>query len=230
MNFVQNWGEVFTNSLQGIWYGVAGFLPTLIIAIIVFAIGWILASLVEKVVESIFKTIKVDSALKSAGFDDVMKRTGHPLDSGRFVGALVKWFIIVVFLIASFDVLGLTQVNLFLRDVVISYLPQVIVAVLVLMVAVMIADTMQKVVSASARAAHVRSAHLLGVITRWAIWIFAILTALFQLGIAPGLIQTLVMGVIAGGALAFGLAFGLGGRDYASSVIEKTMHKLSDKE
>ncbi len=230
MMLVQNWGEVFTNSLQGIWYGVASFLPTLIIAIIVFAIGWVLASLIEKVVESIFKAVKVDNALKSAGLDDVMKRTGHPLNSGLFVGSLVKWFIIIVFLIASFDVLGLNQVNAFLKDVVLSYLPQVIIAVLVLMVAVMIADAMQKIVMASARAAHIKSAHLLGVITRWSIWIFAILTALYQLGIAPALIQTIVMGVIAGAAIAIGLAFGLGGKDYAAGVIDKTMRKLEERE
>jgi hypothetical protein len=230
MMFVQNWGEVFTNSLQGIWYGVASFVPTLVIAIVIFAIGWVLAALVEKIVESIFRSLKVDSALKTAGVDEVMKRTGHPLNSGVFVGSLVKWFIIVVFLMASFDVLNLPEVNRFLRDVVLTYLPQLIVAVLILMVSVVIGEAMQKIVAASARAAHVKSAHLLGVLTRWAIWIFAILTALFQLGIAPGLIQTIVMGIIAGAALAFGLAFGLGGRDYASGVIEKTAHKLTDKE
>jgi len=230
MMFVQNWGEVFTNSLQGIWYGIANFVPTLLIAIIVFAIGWVLASLVEKIIESVFKTIKVDNALRTAGLDDVMKRTGHPLNSGAFVGSLVKWFIIVVFLIASFDVLGLSQVNAFLKDVVLSYLPQVIVAVLVLMVAVVIGDAMQKLVAASARAAHVKSAHLLGSITKWAIWIFALLVALSQLGIGAGLIQTVVMGVIAGAAIAFGLAFGLGGRDYAATVIERTAKKLEERE
>jgi flagellar biosynthesis protein FliQ len=230
MMFVQNWGQVFTNSLQGIWYGIASFVPTLLIAVIIFAIGWILAALIEKIVESIFKAIKVDAALKSAGLDDVMKRTGHSLNSGAFVGALVKWFVIVVFLIASFDVLGLAQVNTFLKDVVLSYIPQVIVAVLVLMVAVMIAEALQKIVVASAHAAHVKSAHLLGVVTRWAIWIFAILAALYQLGIAPSLIQTIIMGLIVGGALAFGLAFGLGGKEYASGVIERTMRKLEEKE
>lgn len=230
MMLVQNWGEVFTTSLQGIWYGVANLLPTLLIAIIVFAIGWILASLIEKVIESIFKSLKVDTALKGAGLDDVMKRTGHSLNSGAFVGALIKWFVIVVFLIASFDVLGLTQVNDFLKDVVLSYLPQVIIAVLVLMVAVVIGEAMEKIVAASARAAHIKSAHLLGVITRWSVWIFALLTALFQLGIAPALIQTIVMGLIAGAALAFGLAFGLGGKEHASDIIESTLKKLEERE
>lgn len=230
MNFVENWGEVFTQSLQGIWFGIASFVPTLVVAIIIFAIGWILASLVEKLIEGLFKTFKVDAALKSAGLEEVVERSGHKLNSGRFLGSLVKWFVIVVFLIASFDVLGLNQVNLFLKDVVLSYLPQVIVAVLVLMVSVVIADTIKRIVVASARAAHVRSAVLLGSIAKWSIWIFAILTALFHLGIAPALIQTLFMGVVVAFALAAGLAFGLGGKEVAGRMLEKTIHTVSDKE
>ena len=230
MMFVENWGEVFTQSLQGIWFGIASFVPTLVIAVIIFAIGWVLAALIEKLVEGLFKTFKVDAALKSAGFEDVVERSGYKLNSGRFVGALVKWFVIVVFLIASFDILGLSQVNSFLNDVVLSYLPQVIVAVLVLMVAVMIADAVQKIVIASARAAHVKSASLLGALAKWAIWIFAILTALFHLGIAPGLIQTLFMGIVVAAAVAVGLAFGLGGKDVASRMLEKAIHAVSDKE
>jgi hypothetical protein len=230
MNFVENWGQVFTQSLQGIWFGIVSFVPTLIIAIIIFAIGWVLASLIERLIEGIFKTFKVDSALKNAGLEDVVERSGHKLNSGRFVGSLVKWFVIVVFLIASFDVLGLTQVNMFLKDVVLSYIPQVIVAVLILMVSVVIADTVNRLVVASARAAHIKSAGLLGHLAQWSIWIFAILTALFHLGIAPALIQTLFMGVVVALALGFGLAFGLGGKDAAERAIEKTIHKVSDKE
>lgn len=222
---IENWGEVFTRSLQDLWYGVASFVPNLIIALVIFAIGWVLALLIEKLVESLFKALKVDAALKSAGMEDVVKRAGHNLNSGLFVGAFVKWFIIIVFLMASFDVLKLNQVNGFLRDVV-NYLPTVIVAILILMVAVVVANAMQKLVVASSRAANIKSAELLGRITKWAIWIFAILTALFNLGIAPALIQTVVMAVFAGLALAIGLAFGLGGKDAAQKMIEKTTHKL----
>ncbi len=230
MNLVENWGGVFTQSLQGIWFGVASFVPTLLIALIIFIIGWVLAALVEKLVEHLFKVIKVDEALRSAGVQSVVERSGHKLNSGRFIGTLVRWFIIVVFLIASFDVLGLNQVNSFLKDVVLSYLPQVIVAVLVLMISVVIAEAVHKIVLASARAAHVKSAALLGHIAKWSIWVFAILTALFHLGIAPALIQTLFMGIVVAAALATGLAFGLGGKDVAGRMLEKTIHAVSDKE
>ncbi len=230
MNFVENWGEVFTQSLQGIWFGVANFVPTLVIAVVIFVIGWILAVLIERLVESLFKGLKIDEALKSAGVEAVVERSGHKLNSGHFVGSLVKWFVIVVFLIASFDVLGLNKVNDFLNDVVLSYLPQVIVAVLVLMISVVIAEAVQKLVIASARAARVKSAMFLGHAAKVSIWVFAILTALYHLGIAPALIQTLFMGIVVAAAIACGLAFGLGGKDQASKIIERTMHTISDKE
>jgi hypothetical protein len=230
MMFVENWGAVFTQSLQGVWYGIIDFVPTLIIAVIIFAVGWILASLIEKLVESLFKAFKVDAALKSAGLEDVVKRSGHNLNSGKFVGALVKWFVIVVFLIASFDLLHLGEVNIFLNDVVLSYLPQVIIAVLVLMVAVVVADAVQKIVTASARAGHIKSAVILGKIAKWAIWIFAILAALDHLRIAPSLVNGLLNGIIYGVALAVGLAFGLGGKEVAGRLLEKTVHTVSDKE
>ncbi len=229
MMFIQNWGDVFTQSLQSVWYGVAGFVPSLVVALIIFAIGWVLAALVEKLVESIVKALKVDGALKSAGMEDVVKRAGYNLNSGAFIGTLCKWFVIVVFLMAAFDVLGLAEVNAFLRQIV-EYLPHVIVAVLVLMIAALVANAMQKVVVASARAGHLHVAELSGRVTKWAIWIFAITTALYILGVAPGIIQTILTAVFAGGALAFGLAFGLGGKDTAQQIIEKTSRAIMQKD
>jgi hypothetical protein len=230
MTFIGDWSTGFTQSLLGVWYGIIDIVPDLIGALVIFAIGWILASLIEKLVEGLFKTFKVDALLKSGGLEDVIERSGHKLNSGKFVGALVKWFVIVVFLVASFDVLKLTQVNAFLKDVVLSYLPQVIIAVLILMVSVVIAEAVHKLVVASARAAHVKSAMLLGSIAKWAIWIFAILTALYHLGIAPALIQTIFMGIVVAAAIAIGLAFGLGGKEVAGRMLEKTIHTVSDKE
>lgn len=224
MTYIQTWGEVFTNSLQRVWVGVENFVPNLVIAIIILAIGWILAVLVERLVEHLFKALKVDVALKSAGLEDIVERAGHKLNSGLFVGALVKWFIIVVFLMSSFEVLGLTQFTIFLNQVV-EYLPQVIVAVLILMVAMVVGNTMERIVIASSKATNVRSAEMLGHVTRWTIWVFAILMALFNLGIAPSIIQTVITAVFAGAALAIGLAFGLGGKDYAQKILEKTMKR-----
>lgn len=214
-----NSGDVLVTSFNDIWNGVINFLPSFIIAIVLLLLGWLIGALLGRAVDQIIRALKVDQALKNAGVDKAMERTGYRLNAGAFLGALVKWFVIVVFLVAALDVVGLTQVNEFLRNVVLLYLPQVIVSVLILIVAAVVADFMENLVVGSAKAANVASAHFLGTLTKWAIWIFAIMAALFQLGIATTFVQTLFTGIVVAIALALGLSFGLGGRDAASDYI-----------
>ncbi len=223
---VQTWGDVLTSSFQDVWVGVARFLPNLVIAIIIVVLGWLIGSVIGKAIWQIFRSIRVDEALRKAGAEDLMRRGGMTLNSGAFVGGLVKWFIIVVFFIAAFEVLGLAQVNAYLSQVVLGYLPQEIVAVLVLLVAGVVGDVVQKLVNTSARAAEIRSAHTLGTLSRWAIWIFGLLVALSQLGIGVQIIQTLFMGVVVALSLAFGLSFGLGGQDAASQWINRARGEM----
>ncbi|HVT75374.1 MAG TPA: hypothetical protein VHD69_03135 [Candidatus Paceibacterota bacterium] len=227
---LQAWGNSVTGAFQGIWAGTAALLPNLIAAIVIFVVGWIIGALVGRLVAQVIRAIKLDVALEQAGFGGVMKKAGMSLNSGAFIGGLVEWFIVVAFLVASFEVLGLTQVNVFLQSVVLLYLPQVIVAVLILLVSVVIADALSKIVSSSARATGVKSANFLGIVTKWAITIFGLLTALVQLGIAVAFIQTLFTGVVVALSLAFGLAFGLGGQSAAASWIEKTRDEIKSRD
>jgi hypothetical protein len=222
--------ETLIQTWWSLWYGLVNFLPGLIIAVFIIAVGWVFGALLQRIIEGVFQSLKIDAALRSAGLEDVVKRSGYNLKSGTFVGAIVKWFVIILGLVTAFDVLGLTDVNDFLTNVVLYYIPQVLIAVIVLMVAVVVADVLSKVVVASARAAHVKAAHLLGNITKWAIWIFAVLTALIHLNIAPGLIEDLVLGIVVSISLAVGLAFGLGSKDVAGRVVEKFWHQISEKE
>lgn len=151
------------------------------------------------------------------------------LDSGAFIGGLVKWFVIVVFLVAAFDILGLTQVNLFLQQVVIAYLPRVIVAALILLVGGVVGDVTERIVVTAAKSAEVRSAHFAGTIAKWAVWVFAILVALSQLGIAAAFSQTLFTGIVIAISLALGLSFGLGGQEAAGRFIERLRGEMGGK-
>lgn len=227
---IETWGNVLSNSFRNLWDGVITFVPQLVIAVLILVIGWLIGALVGRVVSQIIRSLRVDEGLRKAGVEDTLARGGIVLNSGGFVGALVKWFIILVFLVAALDVLKLTQVNEFLQGVVLFYLPQVIIAVLILLLAAVIGDVMQKVVTTSAKTAEIRSARFLGNFTKWAIWIFAILAALFQLNIASTFIQTVFTGVVVALSLAVGLAFGLGGQEAAARFIEKTRQEISHKE
>lgn len=227
---IETWGQVLTQSFQDVSSGVLSFIPNLVVALIIFVVGWVIGVLLGRVVAQVIRSIKVDNALKSAGVEDVLSRAGFRLDSGRFLGELVKWFIIVIFLVATLDVLGLEQVNLFLQQVVLAYLPQVIVAAMILLIAAVIADAMQKVVVGAAKAAEVAQSAFLGGITKWAIWIFAILIALSHLGIGDFFAQTLFTGVVIALAIAFGLAFGLGGQGTAGQFLDKLRKDITHEQ
>ena len=224
---INTWTDVLTQSFQDIGTGFIEFVPNLFVALIIFIIGWVVGSVLGRVISQVTKSLKVDNALRSAGFDEISNRAGFELDAGAFLGGLVKWFIIIVFLVASFEVLGLTQVNIFLQEVVLLYLPQVIVAVLILLVAAVIAEVMQNVVVGGAKAAHMQSAHFLGSVTKWSIWIFAVLAALNQVGVASAFVQTLFTGIVVAISLAVGLAFGLGGQDAAGRFLDKMRDEIS---
>lgn len=226
--FIDTWANVLTRSFQELWAGIIAFIPNIIVAVIIFILGWLIGAALGRVVAQIIRSIKVDQALKSTGFGDAIERAGFKLDSGGFIGALVKWFFIVVFLVAALDVLRLTQVTVFLQTVVLGYLPQVIVAVLILLVAAVIAEIAAKAVVGAAKAAHVRSAAFAGSVAKWAIWIFAILAALDQLQVASAFVQTLFTGVIVALSLGFGLAFGLGGQQAAANAIERLRSEMGN--
>jgi len=209
------------DSFQIIGTSVVAIIPKIVIAILIILIGWFIGWLIGRGVAQLISAIKIDKVLQSAGVEDVLTKAGFRLDSGMFIGGLVKWFVIVVALVAAFDVLGLETVNAFLMNVILGYLPKVVAAVLILLVAAVVADYSQKVVTGASKAAGVKYAHLLGGVTRWSIWVFAILIALDQLGIVQEFAQTLFMGIVIMLALAGGLAFGLGGKDAATRFIEK---------
>ncbi|MES3005862.1 MAG: hypothetical protein V4664_02860 [Patescibacteria group bacterium] len=220
------WGQAIGDSFLTLWPGVIQLGVALLVAIVIFIIGWVVGSLVGTLIEKLFQTAKVDTALRQAGVESALHRGGITLNSGAFIGGLIKWFIIAVFFLASLQVLGLEPVTLFLQTIIVSYLPRVIIAVLILVVSIVIADAVKKVVSASAAAANIHSAKALGTIAKAAIIVFAVFAAFLQLDIAPAFFQTVLMGIVVAFALAFGLAFGLGGRDAAARLIQKAENEV----
>lgn len=219
--FIQTWGEVFSTSLQNLWYGFASFVPNLLIAIIIFIVGWVIADVVAKGIAKLIEALKVDKLFRGAGAEEMLNRAGLRLNVGGFLGEVVRWFVLVVFLMTSLEILGLFQVNDFLREVVLSYLPQVVIAALILILAAILSNAIGRVVSASAKAAHMPKASLAASIARYAVWTFAFIIALSQLGIAAQFMQIIFTGLVAMLTIAGGLAFGLGGRDAAARTIEK---------
>lgn len=217
---VQDWSTVIVGSLQNLWYGFAGFLPTLIGALVILIIGLIFAAFFGTLIEKIFAAIRLDTFLSKLEIAPYFERGGLKLKGARFLGQLVYWFILIGFLLAASDQLGLFAFSGFLNQI-LYYVPNIIVAVLIMLAAVFLGNFLRGIVRASVKSAKLFGANFLGSLTWWAIVVFGFLAALVQLNIAASIINTIITGFIAMLALAGGLAFGLGGRDYAAHLIGK---------
>jgi len=219
--------DAVQGSFYDLWFTVAQYLPAILAAVIVFVIGWIVGIILYRVVVEVVRILRIDEALKTAGVNEAAKSAGFSLDVGRLLGTLVEWFVVIVFLVAALDILGLTRVTIFLQTVVLLYLPQVIVAALILIIGAIVAEVAKGIVTGSARAAGAHGANLAGTVAKWAIWVTAILAALNQLGVATEFVQTLFTGIVVAASLAFGLAFGLGGKEAAARTIERVRGEIS---
>lgn len=218
--YVQNWAALVANSLQSLWAGTIGVIANILGALIVLIIGLIVAGGIGALVERFVKIIKLDRVLIGLGLKEHFERAGIAINTGKFFGKLVYWFLVVVFLLAATDILGFYSLSNFLRDTLL-YIPNVIVAALILLASVIVANFLRKLVRVSVRGAKLHASNFLGSLTWWAVVIFGFLTALSQLGIAVAIINSLVTGFVAMIAIAGGIAFGLGGKDYAASLISK---------
>ncbi|PJA86839.1 MAG: hypothetical protein CO141_02615 [Candidatus Moranbacteria bacterium CG_4_9_14_3_um_filter_42_9] len=228
MNGVQTWGEAITMSLLSLWERFINFVPALVGAVLVFVFGWIIAASFGKLVEKMVKAVRVDQAFEKIGAGKKMEEAGVSGNISGFLGGLVKWFFVLVFLLAAVDILKLEKVTTFLNSILL-YIPNVVVAVIILAVVFLLGNFVYKIVKGSTRAAGVMSATLLATISKWAIIIFGILAALIQLGIATSLVSTIFIGFVAMFSLAGGLAFGLGGKDEAAAILKKLREEITDR-
>jgi hypothetical protein len=228
MSGVQTWGEAITVSLITLGEKLINFLPAFLGALLVFVAGWIIAVTMGKLAEKAMKTARADKAVERAGFNYKDGRGGAKWSISEFFGGLVKWFLILVFLMAATDILNLSQVTEFLNKIIL-YIPNVVVAVVILAVVVMLGNFVYDVVRGSTRAAGIMSATLLATISKWSIVVFGVFAALIQLGIASSLVSTIFIGFVAMLSLAGGLAFGLGGKDEARMMLEKLRQEITER-
>lgn len=199
---------------------LVSFLPNVIIAVVIFALGWGAGSVLGRAVGHLITVLRIDNALHRAGLDKLSERAGIKISLAGFLHGIIKWLVIVAFTIASAEILGLTQVTQLLRDILV-YIPQVIIAAIVLVMAMLVGDFVSRLVRHSAKATGIRG-DFAAQVSKWAIIIVGgVFPALTQLRIAQGLVEVLFTGVVFALSLSLGLAFGLGGRDAAARAIEK---------
>jgi hypothetical protein len=217
--------EVFLNPFSELWSGILVFIPKFIVALVVFIIGWVIAKVVYKAIVKLAKTLKIDEKVRPMAGG--IERAGYKLKIGNVIGFLVKWFIVIGALTIALDLLGLESTKGLLIGI-IAYIPQVVIAIFVLMAGMAVADFVKKLVQGSTKMLNVKSATFLSNLAKTTVVIFTALLSLNVIGFNSEIINILFMGAVAMIALAGGLAFGLGGQKAAAEAIEDikaSMHK-----
>src|SRR4030042_1336666 len=216
----QTWGDIIVSSFQNTLFGVANILPEIIGALIIFLVGLLIAVVLAKLIEKIVIAIKLDQILERIGFKAFFEKAGLKMNSALFFSELIKWFLIIIFLIAAFNIVGLSEISLFLKSI-LYYIPRIIIVSIIIIAAALIANFVSKLIRSSVKAMGLQQGEFLEKITKITIYIFTSLIVLDQLGIASSLIKIVFTGIVAMAAIAGGLAFGLGGKELAKELLDK---------
>lgn len=136
---MQTWTDVIVQSFYNVWTMVIIFLPNLIAAFIILIVGLIIAAGIGKLVKRLLSKLLLDKFMEKSGATDFFKKIGLDFKFSGLIGWLVKWLLVIIVLIATFETLGLTQINNFLNEIIV-YLPNVVVAVIVLFLGIAAAN------------------------------------------------------------------------------------------
>ena len=208
------------------------FLADLVLAVIVFVVGYLISVGIGRLITEILKSIKFNKLFEKEGWRRAMQRANVDVNASEFIGAIFKWVFVIISLLVAVDVLKLNSFAGFLTSV-LNYIPNVIVAVLVFIVAVIISDIVEKVVRVAVERLKVGYGYVAASIVKWAIWVFTIFLILDQLLPSSLLIKTLyssiVYGIVGALALGFGLAIGLGGKETAGKIIADAHRKIVER-
>jgi len=207
------------------WQNLTEISPSIFWSGLVLLLGILVAKWMATLTCAFISRIRLNQILKRMGLEEALSKIDASLNAPKFFGEIVKWFFIVLSLMASSEILGLTQFSQFLEKV-IGYFPNIFISALIFVVAVFLSDFSQKIVVGTLKEEKITYSRLLGRMIRWAIWFFAILAILYQLQITPSLILVIFIGMVATTSIALGLSFGLGGKDLAVKILKELEEKF----
>ena len=215
---VYDWGQAVMTSTAAALALFLGAIPKILAFLVILLIGWIIASVLAGVVANLLRAVHFNDLARRSGFSDFVHNMGLRTDAAGVLATAVRWFVRLIVLVVAFDALGLPAVSQVLQQLLL-WIPNLIVALMVLVLGGLAAKALHGLVRGATAQAGLGNPDLLGNLARVAVWAFAIVVEVNQIGIATTLVNTLFMGVVAALALALGLAFGLGGRETAGEIV-----------
>lgn len=221
---ITDWGQALMASLAGALAMFFGAIPKLLGFVVILVVGWLIASLIEKAIAALLHAVNFNSLADRSGLTNFARKSGTGADASRVIGGIAKWFVRLIALVVAFDALGLPAVSDVLRQLLL-WLPNLVVALVALVIGGIAASALSRVVRGAAAEGGLSNPDFLAKIASVAVWAFAIVVAVNQIGIATTLVNTLFTATVGAVALALGLAFGLGARDTAGQIVRNWYFK-----
>ncbi|HKC14837.1 MAG TPA: hypothetical protein VKC89_02655 [Patescibacteria group bacterium] len=216
-----NYSDTLIASLNNALLAITLFVPKFLAGLVILLIGIVIASILKRVVVEVFKTLKIEAFLKKYGVPEMREEFTWT----NILSEIVRWFVIVIFLIPTAEIWGLSRITGVLNDFLL-YLPNVFVAAVIALVGFVFARLTHDVILVSAKGVDTATASTIASVARWSVNVFVLLAVLSQLGVATDLIRILFTGFVAMLAVAGGIAFGLGGQGAAKEVVEGVKRRL----
>lgn len=216
--------EILLESSQQFLNEIARAIPLIIGSLLILIIGWLLAKLVKRVFVKLLKLIKLNYLTEKSGIEKFLKDGGVKITAVDLIGSLVYWVIMLIVIMASLNTLQLTSAKELFGQIIL-YIPNIIVSIIVLLLGLYAAKFVSQAIVVSLKNMNDYSAKLIGKISYYAILVLTIFIVLSQLNIAENIVTIAFLLILGAFCLAFGLAFGLGGKEYASDLLKKLKEK-----
>jgi len=223
-----DWENLIVDPIRQMLTRIMAYIPVLLGALIILIVGWIVAKSIRRIVDWLLKTIRFDALADKGGISAILRKGDLKISAREVVSSLVYWLIMIMVLVMAVDALGLPKASDVLASL-FAYVPNVIAALLVLVVAMFLASFVSGIVHTAAGNANLPRPEIFAGVSRWAIIIFAVTVSLGELGIATLLVTTTFNIILGGVCLGLALAFGLGGKDAAARYLEELKEKRSEK-
>jgi hypothetical protein len=187
--------------------------------------GILIAKFFERISQKFFERLKINSVVKRIGLKESLEKIGIFFDAQRFFSEIVQWFFIILFLMLSFEILGLSRFADFLEKVVL-YFQNIFISILIFVLAAYLIDFSQKVFVGFLEKEKITYTRVFGKGFSLSIWLLATLAILYQLKIVPELILSVFLGVVVTISLVVGISFGLAGKELAAKFLKEIEEKL----
>lgn len=212
--------DMLVDATREFLHQTAAFLPKLLLALLVVAVGWLLAKAVRFAVERALRAVNFNVLTERAGTDNFLKQAGMRGDTTTLFGLVAFWLVVVAALIIAFNGMGLTYLPELLGRAVL-FTPKLLIAMLIMVFGSYCARLVGNAVQNYCAEAHIADADVLSRLVRYGIMLFVVMIALSQIEVGGDIVQRTFLIILAGLMLAIALAFGLGGKEWAAALLQR---------